>query len=138
MDRFRTALRRIAGVVAGLFLASTIYVPAAQASMVGTQALVHHQQIQQKRERIKAMLDRKDVRKQLVAMGVDPVNAKQRVDSLTDRQVNELSARMDQLPAGAGVFEATLFAGLVVFLVLLATDIMGYTDVFPFVKKTAQ
>ena len=138
MDRYHATVRRISGLVAALFLASTIYVPAAQASMVGTEALVHHQQIEQKRERIKAMLDRKDVRTRLVAMGVDPAHAKQRVDSLTNRQVNELSAKMDQMPAGAGIGESVLFVGLVVFLVLLATDIMGYTDVFPFVKKTAR
>jgi len=31
-----------------------------------------------------------------------------------------------------------VFAGLFVFVVLLVTDILGYTDVFPFVKKHAR
>jgi outer membrane protein OmpA-like peptidoglycan-associated protein len=44
---------------------------------------------------------------------------------------------MDQLPAGGGFLETLIIVGFLIFLILLATDITGYTDVFPFVKKTA-
>ena len=37
---------------------------------------------------------------------------------------------MDQLPAGAGVI-GILFA---VFIVLLVTDILGFTKIFPFTR----
>jgi hypothetical protein len=42
---------------------------------------------------------------------------------------------LDQLPAGSGALEVVLIVALIVFLTLLVTDIMGYTDIFPFVKK---
>jgi len=44
---------------------------------------------------------------------------------------------MDQFPAGGGFFEAFIVIVFLVFLILLLTDISGYTDVFPFVKKQA-
>jgi hypothetical protein len=43
---------------------------------------------------------------------------------------------MDELPSGGNGVGALVGAALIVFLVLLITDILGYTDIFPFVKKT--
>ncbi len=50
----------------------------------------------------------------------------------TDQEVATLTEQLNQLPAGSGI----LATATLIFLVLLATDIAGYTDVFPFVKKT--
>lgn len=84
------------------------------------------------RSRIQAALDRDDVRAQLLALGVDPADAQARVAALTDAEAQQLAAEMDQLPAGgASVIGAAVF----VFLVLLFTDIMGWTNVFPFVNS---
>ena len=49
---------------------------------------------------------------------------------------NPCSARPPvRCAAGSGGFETFLIVGLIVFLVLLFTDISGATDIFPFVKK---
>jgi len=42
---------------------------------------------------------------------------------------------MDQLPAGGDAIGTILGAALVIFIVLVITDILGFTDIFPFVKK---
>jgi hypothetical protein len=60
-----------------------------------------------------------------------------RIDSLTDAEVHALASRLDQYPAGEGV-GTVLTVALIVFLILLVTDILGYTDIFPFVKKPAK
>ncbi|HWM42643.1 MAG TPA: PA2779 family protein, partial [Burkholderiales bacterium] len=83
------------------------------------------------RERIATLLERADVQAQLEAYGVSPGEVKARVAALTDAEAAELAARLDELPAG-GV--SILGAILIVFLVLLLTDILGYTKVFPFTK----
>ncbi|HVJ23762.1 MAG TPA: PA2779 family protein, partial [Burkholderiales bacterium] len=50
----------------------------------------------------------------------------------TDAEAAELAARIDDLPAGGiGIVGAIL----VVFLVLLLTDILGYTKIFPFTRS---
>jgi len=86
---------------------------------------------QQQRAQIHDMLNREEVKTQLLARGVDPSEVDARVDGLTDEEVSTLAAKLDQLPAGGDA----LGVALVVFLVLLLTDILGYTDIFPFVKK---
>jgi hypothetical protein len=83
------------------------------------------------RERIAQILDRTDVRAQLEAYGVNAGDGKARVAALTDEEAAQLAARIDELPAG-GV--SVLGAALIVFLVLLLTDILGYTKVFPFTR----
>jgi hypothetical protein len=71
-----------------------------------------------------------DLRSALTRMGVDPDNAQARVDRLTDAEVAELNARLEQLPAGAGVLEVLL----ILFLVFVIMDALGVTDIFPFVN----
>jgi hypothetical protein len=64
-------------------------------------------------------------------LGVDPAHAQNRVAALTDQEAAQLAARLDELPAGGSDI---LMVALIVFLVLLFTDIMGYTKVFSFTR----
>jgi len=70
------------------------------------------------------------VKTQLVARGVDPAQVQARLESLTDEEVQTLAANMDQLPAGGDGLGLLVF----LFIVLLITDILGFTNIFPFVK----
>jgi hypothetical protein len=81
------------------------------------------------------MISRNDIRKSLLSQGIDPDEAKIRVESLSDSEAIAVSDQIEQLPAGGGAIGIIIGAALIVFLVLLATDILGYTDVFPFVNK---
>ncbi|MEJ2096307.1 MAG: PA2779 family protein, partial [Deltaproteobacteria bacterium] len=45
--------------------------------------------------------------------------------------------KVEQLPAAGSSVAWVLGLAVLVFLVLLITDILGYTDIFPFVKKKA-
>jgi hypothetical protein len=108
-------------------LATTLVAPIpAHAAMLSTESALGPE-----RERIAQSLDRTDVRAQLQAYGVSAAEVKARVAALTDAEAAELAARIDELPAG-GV--SVLGAVLIVFLVLLLTDILGYTKVFPFTR----
>lgn len=104
----------------------------AAAGMIGTAALARGEQAQADRERIQAALEREQVRERLAALGVDPREAQARVAMLTDQEAIHLARHMDEMPAG-GI--DILGAALLVFIILLITDIAGWTDIFPFVKK---
>jgi len=83
------------------------------------------------RARIAGLLDRAEVRAQLQARGVSADEVKARVAALTDEEAAQLAARADGLPAaGDGIIGALVL----VFLVLLVTDILGYTKVFTFTR----
>jgi hypothetical protein len=124
----------------GLFLAVFIFLisgpcQSAMAAMIGTESVVNTERAQNSREYLKSLLAREDVRNALVSQGIDPVEAKNRLDSLTDEEATRVADQLQALPAGGdGFFTVLLILVLIVFLVLLATDIAGYTDIFPFVK----
>ncbi|MNC85145.1 hypothetical protein D3C83_07280 [compost metagenome] len=65
------------------------------------------------------------------ALGVDSAAARARVDALSDEEVAALADRIEQLPAGGHDVVGVL---LVIFIVLLITDILGVTKIFPFTK----
>lgn len=83
------------------------------------------------RERVSRFLARDDVRQALQAQGVSPQAAVERVQAMSDAEVEQLAGRIDQAPAGGDVL-GVLFT---VFIVLLVTDIMGLTKVFPFTRS---
>lgn len=129
-------MKQVIGVVLALsFMGGSIHAPIAQAALVGTDEIIlsttQQQQVSEARDHIQVMLARDEVSAQLAQMGVDPELIVSRVDSLTDAEVLQLAAQMDELPAGGSILGAAVF----IFLVLLVTDILGFTDVFPFVNR---
>jgi hypothetical protein len=105
---------------------------AAMAGIVTTTEIVDQQVVQLNKQRINDLLSQQEVQSQLIALGVDPQDAKQRLANMTDEQIQAFAGQMDEAPAGSGVVGTLAF----IFIVLLITDLMGFTDVFPFVKKT--
>jgi hypothetical protein len=130
MELLRRLTKPVSHLVVLGLLALSLHLPAAHAGMIGTEAVVNAAQTQQYRERLHNALNRDDVQAQLLARGVDPAQVLARVDSLTDEEMQTLATDMDQLPAGGSVVGALVL----IFLVLLVTDILGYTNIFPFVK----
>jgi len=105
------------------------------AAMVPTESTIYQFKAQDARNHLKTLISKNDIKNALISQGIDPDEAKARVDSLSDSEVIEVTDKIERLPAGGGVFGAVIGAALIVFLVLLLTDILGYTDVFPFVKS---
>ena len=65
-----------------------------------------------------------------MAQGVNADDAIARVQAMSDVEVAQLAQRVDKAPAGAGVV-GVLFT---IFLILLVTDILGFTKVYPFTR----
>lgn len=129
----RLILTPVVAAVFSSFLFMSIYVPAAQAEVVSTNALLQVERAQWERAAVATALERAEVRDALLAYGVDPAQVQSRVDSLSDDEVQALADNIAQLPVGASSDPLGIL--LFVFVLLLITDIMGLTDVFPFVKK---
>jgi hypothetical protein len=102
----------------------------AQASIISTEQAMVTPAGDASRERVAAFLARDDVRTELQAQGVSADDAIARVQAMSDAEVAQLADRVDQAPAGAGVV-GVLFT---IFLILLVTDILGLTKVFPFTR----
>ncbi len=74
-------------------------------------------------------LQASDVRAQLSSMGVTTADLENRIAHMTQAELVQLNQRMAELPAGASA------AGVIltVFIVFIVTDVIGATDIFPFV-----
>jgi hypothetical protein len=109
--------------------------PHAQAELVATdQVDTSRSPGDSPRERMNTLFDRADVRAALEKQGVSVDEARSRVNALSDDEVETLAARFDTLPAAGSGFEALLWIGFVTFIVLLVTDILGFTKVFSFTR----
>jgi hypothetical protein len=86
------------------------------------------------RSQLLGLLERAEVQRELQAHGVSLAEAKARVAALSDEEAAQLALQIDALPAGGDGVGALISAVLIVFLVLLLTDILGFTKVFPFTK----
>ena len=109
-------------------------VPRVQAQMVGTDAVIAGQQAANQRAQVADFLAREDVTRIMTQYGVDPTEAQQRVASLSEEELSSIANSIDQLPAGGSAVGAIVGAALIIFLVLLITDIVGLTHVYPFVN----
>lgn len=102
-----------------------------QAAMIGTEQVLAANTAQQNHARIAAALERPEVLAQLEQFGVSKADAQARVAALTDDEAATLASQIGSMPAGGDVVGALLL----VFFVLLVTDILGLTKVFPFTRS---
>ncbi|HDZ45507.1 hypothetical protein LCGC14_0096170 [marine sediment metagenome] len=108
--------------------------PTAPQSMdlVTTQAVLAGDRAGADRERINEILARADVQDQLLKQGVDLDEVDARVAALSDAEAQQMAEQLEMLPAGAG--GGVIGALFAVFIILLITDILGLTDVYPFTR----
>jgi hypothetical protein len=120
--------RSIACVVA-LSISNVASFPTAHAALISTGQVA--QAATQDRIAISTVLARPEIQAELIRRGVSVDEANQRVAALTDDEARTLSQQLDSLPAGGIDVLGTV---LIVFIVLLITDILGFTKVFSFTR----
>lgn len=130
MKALRNALSLMVVVT---MLASGVVLPA-QAAMIQTQEIAARQTAELDKARISQFLAQGEIRDHLLRQGVSPDELTARLNALSPAEAADLAQRIDALPAGGS---SILGVALFIFLVLLFTDIMGFTQIFPFVVSTA-
>jgi hypothetical protein len=142
MTSFLRFGRAIALTMTLVMLIDSVPFGAAQAALITTDQVIGDRMIgdpaEHERRQVEAFLQRRDVRDQMVAFGVDPEEAQARVASLSDGEIRQIAGQIDRLPAGQGVIVALIGAAVFVFLVLLITDLLGLTHIFPFVRHPSR
>jgi hypothetical protein len=121
-------------LTASILIASTALLGmpmVAQAGIVSSEQSFAPQTQSDARDKVTALLAREDVRAGLAERGLSTELAQERVRAMTDEEVATLAGRIDQAPAGGDVL-GLLFT---VFIILLVTDILGLTKVYPFTRS---
>ncbi len=134
MKAFRKICRSLALPMAALMLWTVLPVNAVKAAMVGTDQVIEVVAASDERSRVEAFVEREEVRRQMEALGVDPDEAAARLGDLSDAEIRQIASHIDKDPAGQSAVAIVVGAILFVLLVLLITDLLGFTDVYPFVR----
>ena len=124
------SFKKIVSIMALLSLMALQIAPV-QAAMIDNNSLIKKSQNMPDITSSLKNMDRNEIKNELISMGLDPVVAMQRIDNMTNEELVIVNERISELPVGSGIF-GTL---LTVFIVLVITDMLGATDVFPFVKN---
>jgi len=124
-------LRRISLSLVACLLTLMLPIAPVNAAMIGSEQVISSAQVTQDRERIRVFLQREDVREALTQQGVNADEALSRVGSMTNDEVSLVAGKIDQLPAGGSSIVGAL---VFIFIVLLITDILGLTKIFPFTR----
>ena len=129
MKRFQ---RLLAAVLTVCFANATM-IQTAQAAMISTEQVARTAAGAEQgtgHARLTAALARADVQTAMQQQGLDTAVAAERIAALTDEEASALADHIDSAPAG-GIIGAILL----VFFVLLVTDILGLTKVYPFTRS---
>ena len=133
--RFPSLRPAQATAVAAALFVTAILPPPVQAGLVTTEQVQSATPLESEREQVAAFMARADVRAQLSEMGVNPDEAAKRVAAMSDEEVARIAGRIGETPAGGDAVGAVIGAAVLIFIVLLITDIAGLTNVFPFTKS---
>ena len=98
-----------------------------QARMVGTETAMVQDQRSDRIDRINTALARQDVQQAMVALGINPTDAAERVGSLSDAELVSLDGHLGDLPAGSTSVVAVVG---IVAIVLIILELVGVTNIF--------
>lgn len=129
------AYRLLSFTLALTLVFTTLPIAPAHAGVISTGEVLAHTSAAADRERIFAVLERAEVVAQLERHGVSIADARARVATLSDTEARQMAAQLENMPAGANDVLGILFA---VFIILLVTDLLGLTSVFPFTRPRAR
>ena len=115
------------------FLTVDVGIRTAQAGMISTETVLAAQVNDDARTQVMAFFARDDVQQVMMSHGVAADEVTARVASLSDAEIRLLAGEIERLHAGAGL-GAVIGAAVFIFVVLLITDILGFTKVFTFVQ----
>jgi hypothetical protein len=135
MKRSLNLRKVVASLVVVAFSFLSVVVVPVQATLVGTADILASQENDMARDKVKTFMAREDVTNRLQALGVSVEEAQARVDTMTAEEIQLLTEKIDQMPAGGDALGFLLAVSVVTFVVLVITDIIGVTDVFTFIKK---
>jgi cytochrome c1 len=112
--------------------------PLAHAAIVPTEHVMREDAAAGERARVMHFLAREDVRREMEALGINPKEAAARTKALSDEEIARIANTLDEAAAGQNAIAAIVGAIVLIFLVLLITDLLCLTRVFPFTRCPAK
>ena len=121
----------ISKLIVAFFVSLSLFTTSMFAEIISTKQLMNTSSSQ---KTIDGFLDKQEVQAKLADLGVSSENIKERIATLTDEEISQINQQIESMPAGGsvgGVIGVLVF----IFIILLITDILGFTKVFNFTRS---
>lgn len=135
MSSKRMSIKIIAAAMIMAFGVTILPIVPVSAALIDNDRVAEIQTVEGERAFVNEFMNRADVRKQFEAFGVNSDEAELRVAALSDAEVAQLAEQIKTSPAGQGAIGGIIGAVVLIFIVLLITDLLGFTSVFGFTNK---
>ncbi len=108
-------MKFLSKLISQLLILSMVVLPfSTQAGMIGTDQVVASATAQANRDKVREFVSRTDVQKQFEALGLTASTAAERVNAMTQDEINRVAGKIDSLPAGASSSTGWWIAGVIV------------------------
>lgn len=124
MMKFKRTLSLILSIALISISASNV-----QAAIISNDQIIYKTDQVSDKAALLQTIKRADVQTQLSSMGVSAVDIETRINQMTHEEIAQLNQHMAELPVGSGVLGTVVL----IFIVLVITDVIGATDIFPFI-----
>ena len=131
MNFMEKALKPTSIFLAIIFLLAPAYYQSVSAAMIGTETMLTPNRNQNTRDYLHDLISREDIQKVLVARGINPHEAIARIDSLSDDEVEMISGKITDLPAGGDATGFILVVGAVIILAIIIVEYFSEVKMFP-------
>lgn len=92
------------------------------AAMLRTETIISVDCGQSPRGHLNNLLARAEIQTALMSFGINPQEARNRIDNLSDEEINKFVLEIDQLPAG-GAWDPGTIALIIILLILVIVDL---------------
>ncbi len=107
-------------LICQLLVVSMVLLPfSTQAGMIGTDQVVASATGQASVDKVRDFVSRTDVVKQFEALGLTATTAQDRVNAMTQEEINRIAGQIDTLPAGADSNGWWWAAGVIIIALII-------------------
>ena len=131
MNFIEKALKPTSIFLAVLFLLAPAYYQSVSAAMIGTEAMLTPNRDQITRDYIQNLMSREDTQKMLEERGINPREAKARIDSLSDDELEMIFQKIDDVPAGGDATGFIVIVGVVIIILIIIVEYFSEVKMFP-------
>ena len=103
----------------------------ATAAMIGTDTLLTTDSHQDRRDFLLDLISQEEIQKFLTARGISPDEARARIDSLSDDELDNILKNIADLPAGGDATGFAVIVGAVLIILIIIVEYFSEVKMFP-------
>jgi hypothetical protein len=131
MKYMESALRPVSILLVIIFMLAPAYGRMASAAMIGTEVLLTPDRHQDRRDFLLDLVTHEEIQKVLAARGISPDEARARINSLSDDELDNILKNITDLPAGGDATGFAVIVGVVLIILIVIVEYFSEVKMFP-------